>query len=326
MKAPEFWKDGNGGWKSLLLAPLSAVYAAGASLRRAMTRPVAVGVPVLCVGNVTAGGTGKTPVVIALAATAIELGLRVAVVSRGYGGKLIGPVKVDPARHQAADVGDEPLLIARQAETWIAKDRVAGARAAADNGAELILLDDGFQNPTLHKDLSVIVVDGGFGFGNGCVLPAGPLRETLPGALRRADLILLMGRDTAGVASSLPDNAPIAGALLRPLAEGFPHAGDRYLAFAGIGMPEKFFATAEELGLNVVAKRSFPDHFMYSRQDLDQLFAAAASSQAKLITTAKDHIRLPAELAGRISVLDVIVEFERPDVPIELIKRVIHHG
>lgn len=326
MKSPDFWQKGKGGWKAALLLPLSLVYRTGAALRSRFTRPVRLGVPVLCVGNITAGGTGKTPVVMALAGAAKIQGISAAVVSRGYGGRLKGPVRVDPASHRAEDVGDEPLLIAREVTTWVAKDRVAGAKAAIADGARLILLDDGFQNPTLHKDLSVVVVDGGFGFGNGCVIPAGPLREALPAALRRTDLVLLMGRDLAGVANEMDGRVPLAFAGLRPEPSDSLVAGAQCIAFAGIGLPQKFFATLRSIGMDVLAEHAFPDHFMYAREDLDRLFAEAEAKGAMLVTTAKDHVRLPAEAARKVAVLDVVVDFENKNLPEELIARVMNHG
>ncbi len=326
MKAPGFWQKGKGGLKAALLMPLALIYGAGASLRIRMTKPVRVGVPVLCVGNVTAGGTGKTPVVIALADVAQSMGIKAAVVSRGYGGSLAGPVKVEPDRHRASEVGDEPLLIAAHAATWVAKDRVAGARAAAADGAALILLDDGFQNPTLHKDFSVVVVDGGFGFGNGCVMPAGPLREGLASAMQRADTVIVMGHDDAGVAGRIPKTVPVAEAYLQPESLESLAAGTKCVAFAGIGLPQKFFATLRSIGVNVLAEHPFPDHFVYTREDLDRLIAEAASRKASLVTTAKDHVRLPQEFAGRVKVLNVAVEFVNKGLPKELIDRVLGHG
>lgn len=326
MKAPDFWEQGKAGWRSVLLTPLACLYAAGGALRQAMTTPTRATVPVLCVGNLTAGGSGKTPVVIALARAAADRGIRAAVVSRGYGGAVSGPVKVDPARHVAGDVGDEPLLIARHAETWVAKNRVAGAQAAADAGAQLILLDDGFQNPTLHKDLSVIVIDGGFGFGNGRVIPAGPMREKMRTALKRADLVLLIGRDDAGVRDVLLAAIPVEAAEIQPEPSDSLVPGDRCVAFAGIGIPAKFFATLRAAGFDVLAERPFPDHFMYSNRDLDRLLAEAAAGKAKLVTTAKDRVRLPPDRADKVAVLEISLKFERQDLPSTLIDRVMNNG
>ena len=306
--------------------PAAALYAAGARFRSWMSKPVRAGAPVLCVGNVTAGGTGKTPVVIALARAAQAMGVRAAVVSRGYGGSLLGPVKVDGTRHQASDVGDEPLLIAAHAETWVAKNRVAGARAAVEAGADIVILDDGFQNPTLHKDVSILVVDGMFGFGNGHGFPAGPLRETLPSAMARADLVLLMGRDDAGVEDYIGGDIPVERAVLRPDAPDSLAPGTKCVAFAGIGLPKKFFATLRSIGVVVLAEHPFPDHFMYAREDLDRLLSEAESLKATLVTTAKDYVRLPAEVARKVTVLDVGVDFENMDLPEELLSRALNHG
>ncbi|WP_161973871.1 tetraacyldisaccharide 4'-kinase [Hwanghaeella grinnelliae] len=326
MKTPDFWQKDKGGWKACLLTPVALLYAAGAGLRSWSTKPIHAGVPVLCVGNVTAGGTGKTPVVIALVRAARSMGIRVAVVSRGYGGRLEGPVKVDVARHQVSDVGDEPLLIAAHGETWVAKNRVAGARAAVADGADFIILDDGFQNPTLHKDFSIIVVDGMFGFGNGRRFPAGPLREALPAAIRRADLILLMGRDDAGLTDSIGKDIPVERAALRPKAPESLAPGMKCVAFAGIGLPQKFFSTLRSLGVIVLAEHSFPDHFMYARGDLERLISEARSLEATLVTTAKDYVRLPAEAAREVAVLEVDVDFENLDLPKRLIAQVLNHG
>jgi len=326
MTVPDFWQKGRGGWKACALMPAAALYAAGAGLRSWISKPVRVGAPVLCVGNVTAGGTGKTPVVIALARTARAMGVHAAVVSRGYGGGLAGPVKVDAAQHRASDVGDEPLLIAAHAETWVAKDRVAGARAAVEGGADIIILDDGFQNPTLHKDVSIVVVDGRFGFGNGRRFPAGPLRETLPSAMGRADLVLLMGRDDAGVADYIGGDVRVEHAALRPEAPDSLAPGTKCVAFAGIGLPMKFFATLRSIGVDVLAEHPFPDHFMYGQGDLDELLSEAESLKATLVTTAKDYVRLPVEAARKITVLEVGVDFENLDLPNELLARALNHG
>ena len=326
MKTPDFWQKGKGGWKASLLLPVALLYAAGAGLRSWVTRPVNAGVPVLCVGNVTAGGTGKTPVVIALVQAARAMGVRAAVVSRGYGGALAGPVKVDVSQHHATDVGDEPLLIAAHGETWVAKNRVDGAKAAVADGADMIVLDDGFQNPTLHKDLSIVVVDGMFGFGNGRRFPAGPLREALPAAMRRADLVLLMGRDDADLTDSIGEDIPVERAALRPEASDSLAPGTKCVAFAGIGLPEKFFATLRSLGVIVLAEHPFPDHFMYARGDVDRLISEARSQAATLVTTAKDYVRLPEDAAKEVAVLEVVVDFENLDLPSKLIARALNHG
>src|SRR6266581_3144124 len=196
MRAPEFWHAGGGPMSGLaagLLAPLGAGWDAASRLRRALARPYRAAVPVICVGNLVAGGSGKTPVVLTLAASIASTGVAVHIVTRGYGGRLGGPVRVDPARHDAEAVGDEALLLAGCAPCWVARDRAAGVREAVATGAGAILLDDGFQNPAIDKDLALVVVDAEYGFGNGRVIPAGPLREPAVSGLARAGAIVLIG-------------------------------------------------------------------------------------------------------------------------------------
>lgn len=310
MRAPGFWGNPPAapGVAARLLAPLAAVWACAA--RRRLARPGRrVGVPVICVGNLTAGGAGKTPTAIALALRLQGRGVRVVMVSRGHGGSLTGPVRVDPARHGAAEVGDEPLLLAAFAPVWIGRDRAAAAEAAVAGGAQAIVMDDGFQNPALVRDLSIVVVDAGFGFGNGRVMPAGPLREPLAGGLARADLLLAIGdpAERQGFLRTWPQAAalPVVQAALRPLETGMDWAGLRALAFAGIGRPQKFFATLRALGVDLVAAHGFGDHEPYADRMLARLRAEARAAGAQLVTTEKDAARLPAGFRREVLVLPV---------------------
>ena len=304
MKAPAFWSRPPG-LASTLLAPLGALYAA-ATARRLRRRGIRVGVPVICVGNLTAGGTGKTPTVMALAARLAERGVAAHVVTRGHGGRLAGPVRVDERVHSAADTGDEPLLLSAFAPTWVARDRAAGARAAVAAGAEAILLDDGFQNPALVQDLSIVVVDGGAGFGNGRVLPAGPLREPVAAGLARADLVLTIGPGEV----VLPEPPVRMRGVLAPLATGMDWAGLPVFAFAGIGRPEKFFATLRGLGADVRGTEALADHQPLSPALLRRLGDSAARLSAQPVTTEKDAVRLPPALRGQVLVLPVRLEIE----------------
>ena len=238
-----------------LLAPLGIAWDAASRLRRAVARPYRAPVPVICVGNLVAGGSGKTPVVLALAASIATTGLTIAVVTRGYGGRLGGPLRVDPAEHDADAVGDEALLIAGSAPCWVSRDRAAGVREAVATGAGAILLDDGFQNPSVAKDLSLVVVDSEYGFGNGRVMPAGPLREPVAPGLARADAIVLIG-DAPAPRELGAVSCPTLRAALEPV-NGERFAGARLAAFAGIGRPDKFFATLRRLGANLIATQSF---------------------------------------------------------------------
>jgi tetraacyldisaccharide 4'-kinase len=303
---PEFWA--RPGLVADLLQPLAWAYAAAGAARHAWTDPWRAPVPVICVGNLVVGGAGKTPVAIALARRLQASGVGLHLLSRGYGGSLAGPVAVDRARHDAAQVGDEALLLAAAAPAWIARDRVAGAKAAVAAGARCLLLDDGLQNPTLAKDLSLLVIDGAYGLGNGRVLPAGPLREPLDSGLGRADAVVLMGEDRAGITPLLAKKTLLRARLVPENAAAF--AGRRVIAFAGIGRPAKFFATLEGIGARLAARHAFPDHHPYRAAELQRLLADAEAAHAVLATTAKDAVRLPVEWRGHVEVLRVTAQFD----------------
>lgn len=294
MRAPGFWWR-QPGLASALLAPLAAAY--GAVAGRRMARPGArAGLPVVCIGNLTLGGAGKTPTAIAAAQLLAAAGWRPAFLSRGYGGRLPGPVRVDPERHRAEEVGDEPLLLARLAPTIVARDRVAGAAAARAGGADLVVMDDGFQNPALAKDCAVLVVDAARGIGNGCVFPAGPLRAPFATQLAQAHAVLAIGEGDAArpvVEAAARAGVPIFSARLEPDADVLAALrGARVLAFAGIGDPEKFFRTLDTAGIAIAARRGFPDHHRYSASEATGLLRAADADGLVLVTTEKDFARL----------------------------------
>ena len=312
MRAPGFW--GNPpeapGWQARALAPLGWIWAEVTRRRMARGPGVRVGAPVICVGNLTAGGAGKTPTVAAIAQRLAARGVAAHVVSRGHGGSLEGPVKVEEARHSAAEVGDEPLLLSAFAPVWIGRDRAAAARAAVAAGAQAIVMDDGFQNPGLAKDLSVIVVDAGFGFGNGRVIPAGPLREPAAEGLARADLVLALGTPEERAARGGVGALPRLDGRLAPLETGMDWAGLRAFAFAGIGRPEKFFATLRGLGAEIVGLRDFADHAAYAPAILARLEGEARALGAQLVTTEKDAVRLPLSFRRQVLVVPVRLEVE----------------
>jgi tetraacyldisaccharide 4'-kinase len=300
MQAPSFWW-GEPGALAALLSPLASLYGAVAA-RRLTQSGARAGIPVICVGNPTVGGAGKTPTAMTIARLLIEAGEQPCFLTRGYGGRLAGPVLVE-AGHTAVQVGDEPLLLARVAPTVVAANRVAGARLARDKGASVIVMDDGLQNPSLAKDLSILVVDGARGIGNGYVLPAGPLRAPLMPQLDQADAMLIVGNITGAAPLAMAAQArklPLFHAALDPDPDAVAAlAGKKVLAFAGIGDPDKFFATVTAAGIDAVATRGFPDHHPFTIQEARKLLDDATRKGLLLLTTEKDMARIEADAALR---------------------------
>jgi len=301
MRAPDFWKTP--GPLALLLAPLGWLYGASVARKARHAAPYKSSARVICVGNLTAGGSGKTPVAMAVAETLTARGKKVFFLTRGYGGSETGPLLV---KNQNADaVGDEALLLARIAPTIVARDRAAGAKLAESRGAEVIVMDDGHQNFTLAKSLSLVVVDGASSFGNGLMIPAGPLREKVTQGLARADAVIVMGNGD-------PDLCAFAGPVLRAhlTAEGAAFDGKRVFAFAGIGRPEKFVETLRAGGAVVAGTQFFADHHPYSATEIAALRRWAKG--AVLVTTEKDFVRLDAGVAAGIECLPVRARFGAP--------------
>lgn len=321
MHPPKFWSrpPSSPGLAARLLTPLAALY--GWVVRARLKRPPLVRptVPVICIGNLTLGGAGKTPVAIAILERLSAMRASPVALSRGYGGSLSGPIVVEPD-HRASEVGDEPLLLARHAPTVIAKDRAAGARACLTAGAGSIVMDDGFQNPAVAKDLSIAVVDSESGFGNGRVFPAGPLRESARDGLARADAVILMGRGKFD-----PGHPRTLRAALRaPLSTAFE--GRRVVAFAGIGRPEKFFETLQRAGAEIISVFAYPDHHAYDDADLERMHALAQARGASLATTEKDYVRLPPRLRRGVLTLPVEARFEDERALDALLREALSHA
>jgi len=327
MRAPAFWWRPDGGF---LLSPLGGIYGAIAA-SRLQSPGRSAGIPVICVGNFTVGGAGKTPAVLAIGRLLLAAHEYPFFLTRGYGGRLAGPVRVDPASHTAADVGDEALLLARLAPTIVAHDRFAGAEAARRGGASLIVMDDGFQNPALRKDLAIVLIDGRRGVGNGRSFPAGPLRAPLDAQMARAGALVIVGPDTgAADVARLAQQRGIATfhARLQPNPQTLAALGGRkVLAFAGIADPQKFFATLTDAGVAVAQTASFADHHRYTAAEAQALLARADAASLVLLTTEKDSARLAgdpavAALAGRASVLPVRLEVAEADAFRDMVLRV----
>ena len=328
--APGFWWRAEPAPAARLLAPLGLAY--GALAARRMARPgAAAPCPVVCIGNFSLGGAGKTPTALAVAGLLRDLGRQPAFLSRGYGGRLPGPVRVDPERHDAAAVGDEPLLLARVAPTVVARDRVAGARACREAGADVVVMDDGLQNPSLAKDLALAVFDGAVGLGNGRVVPAGPLRAPAAAQWPRVHAALVIGDGAPGArvlaeakARGLPALRGRSGEAAAVRIGPDPAAADALrgrgvLAVAGIGRPEKFFATPRDLGADLREARAFPDHHAFTAAEADALAAEAARRDLLLVTTEKDRVRLPAAMP--VATLPVVLALEEPEVLVGLLRR-----
>lgn len=327
---PAFWWRG-GSWQSLCLSPLSALYGFFSARPLRALNGFRAAVPVLCVGNFTLGGAGKTPTALRLARAAKEQGLKPGFLSRGYGGSLPGPVAVMPGQHGAAEVGDEPLLLAREALTVVSRHRVDGARMLAEMGVDLILMDDGFQSARVYADYALIVVDARRGVGNGAVFPAGPLRAPLEVQMAAASALLLAGEGEAGEALALRVATPVFRAGLTP-AGAAELAGRRVLAFAGIADPAKFHRTLCEIGAQAVVTRDFADHAHLSDQDIERLLTEAQAAGLMLVTTAKDAARLggrqgrAVELLARATVVDVEMTFADPHAPATIIAAAMAAG
>ena len=325
MQAPDFWQSGKGGALAVVLSPLGWFYGLATKAKlmtiKAWTSPV----PIICVGNLITGGAGKTPVALDLAKRLQAKGRNVHFLSRGYGGYEKGPLRVDPKNHGFAHVGDEPLLLAARAPTWVSRERQAGCKAAAKAGADIIIMDDGFQNPYIAKNFSIIVIDGCYGFGNKKLIPAGPLRETIAGGLARAQAVVVIGEDRMGSMDLVSNegHSPVSALLTAaPLPEDIK--GKPVVAFAGIGRPDKFFETVSGLECIVKEKIPFADHHPYSKADIKLLRDTAKKANARLLSTEKDARRLPASFLSEVTIVCVTMEWKNKEAIETLLDEINH--
>jgi tetraacyldisaccharide 4'-kinase len=326
ISSPSFWYGSKTVPEHALeiaLAPLGWIYGYVAKKRFDLYFPVPMSKPVVCVGNIVAGGAGKTPVALSLATLLQDKGYNPHLLIRGYGGTEAGPLQVSPGRDTAYDVGDEALLLVDKAPTWVSTNRALGAQAAMDTGANIVVMDDGFQNPVIYKDFSLVVVDGTVGFGNKKSMPAGPLREPLKFGLSRADAAVIIGEDKTGAADLIRRFAdiPVLQADLVPDTDNPAVRDKKVYAFAGIGRPQKFKETLEASGAQVEEWMEFPDHFPYDDEDLREIIAKAAAENALLVTTAKDHVRLPKGFGEKIGKFSVHLVWKNPDEIVTLIEQ-----
>lgn len=316
LKTPSFWYRSDLNFQAALLLPLSWVYRLGRAAHVAYTKPRSAPCPIICVGNINAGGSGKTPTCLALMALVknSHLSKKPAFLLRGYGGNLTGPLLVNSAVHKAQHVGEEALILAASSDVIIARNRYSGAAYTESLGHDLIVMDDGFQNPSLKATLNIVVVNGDMGFGNGQLLPAGPLREPLSAGLSRADAVVVIGADRHGIQDKLPADLPVFQAQIKTAAEDLPDAKAAYFAFAGLGYPDKFFNyLRDDLKLDIQEVEAFADHHAYTLENLEALHAKAKQAGLKLITTEKDmqHImRLTGFEKFDITALPIALEFD----------------
>ena len=321
MREPWFWRERSLAARTVAagLAPLSLLYDLTQQARWRATKPAQTAVPIICIGNASLGGVGKTPFAIALAALLKAEGFAPNFLTRGYGGCIHGPTLVETG-HSAEDVGDEALLLARHAPVWVARDRPVGAAKAAETGADIIIMDDGYQNPTIAKTVSVLLLDAADPQGNGKIFPAGPLREPIARARARADVTVYIGADEAAATHAADaDETPFA-AWLTPQDAPPPQC---VVGFCGIGAPQRFFASLQSAGFDVVRQAAFPDHHFYTDQDAAALIKLSKAKNAALITTEKDYVRLPNAIAEQTLVFPVAMRINRPALLIAAVRTAI---
>lgn len=302
MKTPTYWKNKN--IISYMLFPIGWLYGFITSLRTKIKKTHKAKIPVICVGNLTAGGTGKTPIAISIAEILKQTYNNVSFISRGYGGSLKN-VMVNNKIHTPNQVGDEPLLLSEVAPVFINPNRAEAAELAIKHNADCLIMDDGFQNPTLHKDISFLVFNGSFGIGNGFAIPAGPLRESFSNGIKRAHAIIIIGEDKTNIADKT--DLPI---FYADIIEEKPIIKNKNAyAFAGIGYPEKLYQSLKNCGINVVHTKDFPDHHFYTNEELQEIINTAHKENLEIFTTSKDFVKIPHQLQHKFNILNIKIKW-----------------
>jgi tetraacyldisaccharide 4'-kinase len=307
MKTPSFWHAD--GFIPKLLEPLAQLYKCLSFLERSLRSKTKIDVPVLCIGNLVSGGAGKTPIALSIGQK-LNAKHNISFLTRGYGGIEAGPIEVNPDEHSSYEVGDEALILSEVGPTWVSRNRIAGAIAAKNAGFEIVIMDDGFQHTSLVKTLSFVIIDGPYGFGNGRLIPAGPLREPIYSGLKRADIIVLVGEVNPSIIELLPNNKPLLRASLVPAEMGTQLSNNNVIGFAGIGRPTKFLETLEKMGLNIIDFVAFPDHYRFRESEIRELYEKATEVDAILVTTFKDMKRVPKNVAHLCQPIGITVVWE----------------
>jgi len=319
LQTPSFWNDNT--LLSQILSPLAWLYGKVVLFKSRNPKSKKVDVPIICVGNIIVGGAGKTPVAIAIAKILLKSGLNVHFLTRGYKGRLAGPIAVDPKIHNFEDVGDEALLLSKISKTWVSHNRYLGAKAASKADAQVIIMDDGLQNSSVFKSLSFLVIDGSYGFGNKKLIPAGPLREKVEHAIKRADAAIIIGEDKKNIADKIGSKIRVIRGKIIVNRKYHSLKNKTCLAFCGIGIPEKFFSTLKNIGVTIKKKYIFPDHHKYSDKTIDGILKTAKTLKAVPVTTEKDFMRLPKKFLMKVKTVPIEIEWEEKRELVKLLER-----
>ena len=324
LKAPKFWYQKKDTYLSSSLYPFSLLFRFGTKIRNFISTKKQSPLPIICIGNIVVGGAGKTPVSLKIGKLLIKAGYKPHFISKGYAGLIKKNILVE-SWHSATSVGDESILLSKIAPTWIGIDRIFSSKLAKKEGADCLIMDDGFQNPTIQKDFSIIVINASQEFGNKRVMPAGPLRESIRRGLSRTNLVIVIGETSDELKETIPNNTPIFEAKFEIKKENKIFKGQNIIAFAGIAYPEKFFESLEEQGAKIVEKISYPDHYIYSENDLLSLAETANKTKSILVSTQKDFVRIPKSYRSLVNTLEGEIIFKNEELLVEILSNVIEN-